>query len=247
MVSATILAQLISSNHQYHQYQLKMEPNEIYHVYNRGNNRQLIFFERDNYLYFLKKVEKYLVPNCEILSFTLMPNHFHFLVTPNERTNIPYRPRAKSYKNVRPRKRRIPLTRFSWGLKQLLSTYARGINKKFNRTGSLFQQNTKIKKTSSEFFSDDYSLWCFIYIHNNPKLAGLVNAPEDYEFSSYRDYLEWNEKSICNLSLGRKLLCLDQSDLFDFKSLEIPTEVLKKIFWFTRSPFQISTYPNFHL
>lgn len=57
----------------------------IYHIYNRGNDKQLIFFNRDNYLYFLKKLRKYIFPHCEILDYCLMPNHFHLLVYADER------------------------------------------------------------------------------------------------------------------------------------------------------------------
>ncbi len=53
---------------------------EIYHIYNRGNNSQLIFFEKENYNHFLRLVKKFLLPNCEILAWCLMPNHFHFLI-----------------------------------------------------------------------------------------------------------------------------------------------------------------------
>ena len=207
-----------------------MIPKEIYHVYNRGNNRQLIFLERENYYYFLQKVKTYLVPNCHILAFILMPNHFHFLICANERTNLPYKKSNGKPQHKTSKKKAINLTLFSFGLKQLLSTYARGINKKFNRTGSLFQQNTKSKRTSSEFFTQDYSLWCFIYIHNNPKVCGLVNSPDEYEFSSYRDYLENNLDSICSISLGKELLSLEQNELFHFKSIEVPTDIVKKIY-----------------
>ena len=37
-------------------------PNTIYHVYNQGNNRQTLFFNHDNYLYFLKKMRKEILP-----------------------------------------------------------------------------------------------------------------------------------------------------------------------------------------
>lgn len=42
-------------------------PDQYYHFYNRGNNRQAVFFERDNYLYFLKGIKKYLIGYVDIL------------------------------------------------------------------------------------------------------------------------------------------------------------------------------------
>ncbi len=209
---------------------MKLEPKEIYHIYNRGINRLPIFFERENYCYFLKKVKIFLSPNCEILAYALMPNHFHFLVVGNERSNLPYR-KSNRRKGSLPRKKSlINLTLFSWGLQQLLSSYSRGFNRRYHRTGSLFQQNTKSKQTSNESIIDDYSLLCFMYIHNNPVRSGLVNSPEEYEFSSYNDYIENKEDSICNLSLARELLSLDQNDIFQFNTIEIPNEILTKIF-----------------
>ena len=54
-------------------------PDQYYHFYNRGNNRQAIFFERDNYLYFLKGIKKYLRERVDILVYSLMPTHYHIL------------------------------------------------------------------------------------------------------------------------------------------------------------------------
>ncbi len=53
---------------------------EFYHLYNRGNQQQTIFFNTENYLYFLRKVRRDIVPYCDILAYCLMPNHFHFLI-----------------------------------------------------------------------------------------------------------------------------------------------------------------------
>ena len=61
-----------------------IEPNHIYHIYNQGNNRQKIFFNRENYLYFLKKVKQHILPYADILAWCLMPNHFHLLVAVRE-------------------------------------------------------------------------------------------------------------------------------------------------------------------
>jgi putative transposase len=206
---------------------VKLNPNEIYHIYNRGNKKQQIFYEEENYRYFLKKVRKYLVPYCDILAYSLMPNHFHFMIYVNEVTNLPFRKTNRLPE--RKKKPRVNMTLFSWGLQQLLSSYAKGINKRFNRTGSLFQQNTKSKKTSSDLFSEDYSLWCFIYINNNPKLAGLVNSSEDYEFASFKDFLGMRPDPICNISLAKKLLSLDENELFTKQEIELPADILKHI------------------
>jgi putative transposase len=207
---------------------MELNPNEIYHVYNRGNNKQQIFFDVENYYYFLEKAKKYLVPYCDILAFSLMPNHFHFMIHANEKTNLPFR-KTTSLPN-RKKKPKIKMTIFSRGLQQLLSSYTKGINKRFNRTGSLFQQNTKWKRTSSDAHAEDYSVWCFIYIHNNPKVAGLVNTPEDYEFTSYQDFIGKRTDSICNIQLAKELLSLDENEIFIKKGIEVPPDVLKQIF-----------------
>jgi REP element-mobilizing transposase RayT len=55
-------------------------PDQYYHFYNRGNNRQAVFMERDNYLYFLKGVKKYLCKHLDVLAYCLMPTHYHHLV-----------------------------------------------------------------------------------------------------------------------------------------------------------------------
>jgi len=58
---------------------MQFEAGNIYHIYNQGNNRQKIFFERENYLFFLKKIKTHVVPYADILAWCLMPNHFHLM------------------------------------------------------------------------------------------------------------------------------------------------------------------------
>jgi REP element-mobilizing transposase RayT len=54
------------------------EAGHFYHVYNRGNNHQPIFFERENYLYFLRLIRQNLVINgVDLAAYCLMPNHYH--------------------------------------------------------------------------------------------------------------------------------------------------------------------------
>ena len=55
----------------------KIEFGKFYHIFNRGNNSQDIFFEEENYLYFLKLLTKYIFPIADIYCYCLMNNHFH--------------------------------------------------------------------------------------------------------------------------------------------------------------------------
>jgi REP element-mobilizing transposase RayT len=57
-----------------------LSPGNYYHIYNRGNNGEPLFFEEENYIYFLKLYDKYISPIAETYAWCLMKNHFHFLV-----------------------------------------------------------------------------------------------------------------------------------------------------------------------
>ena len=181
-----------------------MEKDIIYHLYNRGNNGQNIFFNPENYLFFLHKVRKHLYPNCDIIAYCLMPNHFHFMIQGNSDSE-----KMKKYGNSM-------LNAFSENLRIMLSSYTQAINKQENRTGSLFQQNTKIKSLSDIFYgriskmgSIGYDYYCFHYIHDNPVQAGLVSKIEDWEFSSYRDYTGLRQGSLINKNLALHILSQD--------------------------------------
>ena len=60
------------------------EKGYLYHVYNQGNNRRDIFFNQHNYLFFLEKMKKHLLPYVDVLGYCLMPNHFHWMILVNE-------------------------------------------------------------------------------------------------------------------------------------------------------------------
>ncbi len=107
--------------------------NQIYHIYNQGNNKQKIFYKRENYHYFLSKFKKYVVPKAEVLAYCLMPNHFHFMVNTTK----------DSVQNEKVGS--LMVNALSNGFRKLLSTYAQAINKQENRSGSLFRQKTKAK------------------------------------------------------------------------------------------------------
>ena len=101
---------------------MEFKPHALYHVYNRGNNSQKIFFSYANYLYFLKKVDTHLLKHCDLLAYCLMPNHFHLLIETNAN---------------------LPDDVINRAIQTILNSYSQAINKQENRTGSLFQQHTK--------------------------------------------------------------------------------------------------------
>jgi REP element-mobilizing transposase RayT len=55
-------------------------PNNLYHLFNRSINKEILFKDEDDYLRFLAMTRKQLSENCNILGWCLMPNHFHFLI-----------------------------------------------------------------------------------------------------------------------------------------------------------------------
>ena len=173
-----------------------------YHVYNQGNNRELIFFEEQDYLLFLRKMKKALHPHCSILAWCLMPNHFHWLININSDYKTLYDVNSRS-------KKLNPLNK---DIASLLSSYTQVINKKMGRTGSLFRKRTKAKSIDEERDKhDEYLLNCFIYIHQNPLKAGLVDKLESWKFSSYRDYCELRHGSLCDIGFSKNLLHLPES------------------------------------
>lgn len=165
---------------------MKFEANALYHIYNRGNNKQTIFPKVANYEFFLNKVQKLLCAHCDIIAFCLMPNHFHFLIHTNE----------NSIRLINSGDMQM----LSRKLGTLQSSYTRAINIQEETTGTLFQQKYK-----SILLSDEHAINCFHYIHQNPVKANLVLTAVDWKYSSFQEYFK-NAGNICNQQLAHSLL-----------------------------------------
>lgn len=178
---------------------MKVIEGEIYHVYNRGNQKQQLFFEERNYQYFLAKMTEYLTPVTDILAWTLMPNHFHFLI---HATKISA---ALIYD------RQLPISNFSEALRLIQCTYTKGFNAQYEKSGNLFHQ--KFKSRIMEDDKQENARNVLHYIHGNAEKAGLVTHPGDWAFSSYREYLNHELTGFCNKELAMRLLDLTRQDI----------------------------------
>jgi len=134
-------------------------PDLPYHIVQRGNNREVCFVEPENYQYYLE-----LWKECSnrygvaIHAYCLMTNHIHFLVTPEEKDSI------------------------SRATRVVGSRYAYYFNKKYRRTGTVWEGRHKASLVQNE----RYFLICGRYIELNPVAANMVKKPEEYKGSSYR-------------------------------------------------------------
>ncbi|PJA97846.1 MAG: hypothetical protein CO128_10345 [Ignavibacteriales bacterium CG_4_9_14_3_um_filter_30_11] len=149
--------------------------NTCHHLYNRGTNKGKIFFEDEEYLYFLKKAGYYKVKyKIDILAYCLMPNHFHFFV-----------------------KQKTDTFSISQFISALLNSYTKSINIKYKRSGTLFESKTKSKEIKDE----SYFMWVIKYILENPVKANLVATIESWDYSNAKDLLNLREGKLTNVGL----------------------------------------------
>jgi putative transposase len=66
-----------------------LQPDQYYHIYNRGINGETRFRQERNYRYFLKLWSKHVEPIAETYAYCLLSNHFHFLVRIKEIETVP--------------------------------------------------------------------------------------------------------------------------------------------------------------
>jgi putative transposase len=128
---------------------------------NRGHNRETVFADDQDRVYFLKLLARYRDRYAaRLYHYCLMSNHFHLLLRFNE-----------------PR----PLSVFGAGL---LRAYVHYFHRRHRFVGHLWQGRFK----SPAVEADEYLLSCGRYIERNPVEAGLVVLPWEYRWSSARAY-----------------------------------------------------------
>jgi REP element-mobilizing transposase RayT len=148
---------------------------KYYHIYNRGNNGIDVFLDADSFYHFLKLYSKYIEPVAETYAWCLLKNHFHLLVRIKDKIEI--NENELTYSTTEKPKIIDPSRQFS----HLFNAYTQAINKRHNRTGSLFETTFERKLVSS----DSYFQQLIFYIHNNPVHHGFVKQMSLYPWSSY--------------------------------------------------------------
>jgi len=159
-------------------------PGHFYHVFNRGNNSQTIFFNEENFRYFIRQFDKYLDNFIDVFAYCLLFNHFHFLIRVKEEKELLRMPSFGKMASLNVN--RIITNQF----RRLFISYSMAINKQEGRTGSLFQKNFKRKWIKNE----KYLTTTIYYIHRNPIHHKHSSRFDDYQWSSYKSIIT-NSKS----------------------------------------------------
>ena len=190
-------------------------PDQYYHFHNRGNNRQAVFFKRDNYLYFLRGVQKYLCEQMDVLAYCLMPTHYHILGRVKQQTSEVSETSEVSVS------RGVSLAMQKFGI-----SYTKAINKRFSRVGALFQGQFQGKPVTTYA----HLLNLCVYIHANPVKDGLVALPEDWEYSNYLEWMGMRNGKLVN----REFIAENFGSLEEYRELVmeyVRTRYMPDEFW----------------
>ena len=172
-------------------YLAKFEENSIYHIYNRTNNKELLFLNDDNRIFFLKRYKEFLSPVTDTYCWCLQSNHFHLLIKVKSDRNI-----RSFLKNKPDNELTITEKHFIAGkkvinellvhtFKRFFQSYALAFNKMHNRNGNLFYK--PFKRIAIE--NDTQFTMAMVYIHSNAVKHGLVKDFADYLWSSWHSIL----------------------------------------------------------
>jgi putative transposase len=141
-----------------------IQQGKYYHIFNRGNNFEKVFYSHQDYLYFLLRLKFHMKFCCKIYAFALLPNHYHLLLRIKED---------------------IDHHLFSVQLKKVIQEYTYKINDRENRNGNLFLKPFR----RLEITSDEYFKHLVYYIHADPYKHKICNDFKRYDYSSYKSII----------------------------------------------------------
>jgi REP element-mobilizing transposase RayT len=151
-------------------YELPLLENNYYHIYNKSNPGFEIFYNDENYRYFLRKFFFHLDNFIDLYAFCLIPNHFHMLIKVKKEFAV-----AKNNKSIN----------ISKAFSNFFNSYTKSIHVQNRSSGNLFQRPFK----RIPIFQNNYLLNLVCYIHKNPVHHGLCKDMSNYNWSSYNEIL----------------------------------------------------------
>ena len=158
----------------------------FFHVYNRSVDRKPLFKNEGNYSFFLNKFDKYLSPVLDIYAYSLLVNHFHFLVSVKKNLLEVDLTTFKKLSNANEHYQDITVHDIvSHQFRKFFQSYAMAFNKQQNRIGTLFQ--TPFKRALID--QQQYLNQLVYYIHTNPQYHKLTNDFRSWNWSSYNKIL----------------------------------------------------------
>jgi REP element-mobilizing transposase RayT len=192
----------------------QLHPDQYFHIYNRGINGCSVFFEEENYAFFLNRYAKYVSPYVDTYAYCLLRNHFHLLVKVKSNAELIGMITGPNEKKL--------YWYVSNAFSSFLQSFTRAMNKVYARTGPLFENPFK----RIEVRDDAYFTALIAYIHRNPVKHGLTPDFDTYSHSSYRTLLSSASTSVMRQEVlswfgGRKEFVAyhesDKIDSFDSK------------------------------
>jgi putative transposase len=139
------------------------------HLIQRGNNRQVIFADDEDFAFFRDcLLDASRREGLAIHAYVFMTNHVHLLATPANETSA-----GRTLQSVGRR-------------------FVQYFNHRYGRTGTLWDGRYK----STVIDAESYMLTCSRYIELNPVCAGMVAHPRDYRWSSYRAHSEGEDDDL---------------------------------------------------
>lgn len=164
-------------------------PEHPHHIIQRGNRRQQVFFNEDDYDEYLRLLNTYSKRfKVDIMSYCLMPNHVHLIATPHKDGSLA-RAIAETHRN-----------------------YTRFINFREKWRGYLWQG-----RFASYVLDENHLLAATRYILINPVKVGIIKKPWDYKWASTRQHMSLNNGSLVKDNLLRDLIT-DWKDFLDTAS-----------------------------
>ncbi len=152
----------------------------FYHIYNRGCNKEPIFFCKEDYKMLIQKmIDSKEKSGIKIIAYCLMPNHYHLLV--QQLTEEPAS---------------------NW-IKFIFNFYVQKINSRENRSGTLFEGKAKTRVIDNH----DYLGRIVNYIHLNPKKVKLVKNLENWPYSNYLEFIGQRKSVLFDLDFFNENYC----------------------------------------